>query len=181
MNIFFIDRSPYEATIQQVDKHVVKMPLETAQILSTVHRTLDGTEYIDNSSGRKIKRWSLDIFAFDNTLYKATHVNHPCTKWASYSLATYDWTFRHFVYLLEEYNARYGKVHACNALVPLLKTPPRALINTEWIDPPKAMPMEFQTDSDPVICYRKYYRYGKANLHVWKTRSPPEWMTDDSI
>ena len=45
MNIFYLDRDPVIAAQMMCDKHVVKMILESAQMLSTAHRVLDGDEY----------------------------------------------------------------------------------------------------------------------------------------
>ena len=42
MNIFYLDTRPKEAAMMHCDKHCVKMILETAQLLSTAHRELDG-------------------------------------------------------------------------------------------------------------------------------------------
>ena len=64
MNIFYLDRNPVVAAQMMCDKHVVKMILESAQILSTAHRVLDGDEHADNVG-----------------MYKMTHKNHPSTIW----------------------------------------------------------------------------------------------------
>ena len=81
VNIFVLDKDPVTAARTQCDKHVVKMIVESGQMLSTTHRVLDGVEYIDRTrNGRRIKRWRLP----DNReqfLYKGSFVNHPCTKW----------------------------------------------------------------------------------------------------
>ena len=42
MNIFVLDRNPVIAAQMQCDKHIVKMIVESGQMLSTVHRMLDG-------------------------------------------------------------------------------------------------------------------------------------------
>ena len=78
MNIFALHLEPKTCAEMHVDKHVVKMILEYSQLLSTAHRVLDGQQYVDDSSGRRIKRWKLNnSFAGDKLLYKATHINHP--------------------------------------------------------------------------------------------------------
>ena len=71
MNIFYLDRDVKTCATYHNDKHVVKMILEYAQLLSTAHRMLDGKEYIDASSGRRIKRWRLEDDQMENMLYKA--------------------------------------------------------------------------------------------------------------
>ena len=61
MNIFFLHRDPEQAAKEHVDKHVVKMIVEYAQLLSTAHRMIDGSEYTDYSkNGRKVKRYKLE-------------------------------------------------------------------------------------------------------------------------
>ena len=81
MNIFYLDSSASQSAKLHCDKHVVKMIVEYAQLLSTAHRVLDGEMYIDNSSGRKIKRWKHPDADFDSNLYKACFVNHPSAVW----------------------------------------------------------------------------------------------------
>ena len=59
MNVFYLHKDPKVAAEMSCDKHVVKMILESAQLLSTAHRVLDGSEYYDKTKyGRKIKRWN---------------------------------------------------------------------------------------------------------------------------
>ena len=60
MNIFYLDRDPKIAAEMHCDKHVVKMILESAQMMRTAHRVLDGDTYAD-----KIK------------FYKMAYKNHP--------------------------------------------------------------------------------------------------------
>ena len=81
MNIFYVDPDPGTAAQCLVDKHVVKMILESAQLLSTAHRLLDGIEFEGKSkSGRKARRWLLPD-SRDYTMYAATHINHPSAVW----------------------------------------------------------------------------------------------------
>ena len=82
MNIFVLDTDPTIAAQMQCDKHVVKMPLECAQMLSTVHRHYGSDDF---------------------QLYKSTHKHHPCTLWAASSRANYAWLFDHFRALNDEY------------------------------------------------------------------------------
>ena len=90
MNIFYIDESPVQAARWMVDKHVVKMILESAQLLSTAHRVLDGMEVIvvNPDTNRKGKRWILPD-AREGKLYKATHMNHQSAIWCRESIQNY--------------------------------------------------------------------------------------------
>ena len=89
MNIFHLDEDYRVAARQHLDKHVVKMIIEYAQLLSTAHRMLDGTQWIDASSGRRIKRWRLDNYCMDGVLYKASHINHPSAIWVRQNNSQY--------------------------------------------------------------------------------------------
>jgi hypothetical protein len=71
MNIFVLDPSPTVAASLHCDQHLHKMILESAQILSTV---LSHPMHIPGHG-----------------LYKPTHPNHPCTKWAALSSANMLW------------------------------------------------------------------------------------------
>ena len=110
MNIFYLHNNPVICARQHCDKHVVKMILEYAQILSTTHRVCDGTQTIEISNGRKIKRWTLNDDR-NNVLYKATHINHPSTLWARSSNKNYQWLFSLWVQLLKEYYYQIGRAH----------------------------------------------------------------------
>lgn len=177
MNIFYIDKDPMIAATQMVDKHVVKMILETAQLLSTAHRILDGVEYIGASkSGRKAKRWRLDDFR-ETILYSATHINHPSAVWCRESNNNYTWLYCHFEGLLQEYFYRYGKHHKCSD--PDFKFALSRMPNNIPVGPltpvTPAMPDEYKV-SCSVESYRNYYKNGKAHLHKWTKRNKPEWM-----
>ena len=175
MNIFYISKDPVQAAQWMVDKHVVKMILESAQLLSTAHRVLDGKEYIDSSSGRRIKRWKL----FDDrepVLYKATHINHPSAVWCRASVSNYIWLSDHLYALLNEYTYRYGKVHKCSELAYPLQSPPLNL--KKWDETPMlcAMDDKYIISKDPVENYRNYYKAGKVALHKWTKRQAPDWI-----
>ena len=158
-----------------VDKHVVKMILESAQLLSTAHRVLDGVEYIDVTSGRRIKRWML-VDSREDVMYKATHINHPSAVWCRQSVENYTWLSDHLFALLDEYTYRYDKKHACSMLAIELQAPPFNLKDWEWTKMPSCMDEKYIIGQDPIINYRNYYRIGKANLHSWKKREAPEWI-----
>ena len=158
-----------------VNRHVTKMLLETTQILSTAHRILDGTEYSELKNKRKIKRWKLPDFRED-ILYKATHVNHPSCVWARESVSNYIWLLEHLEELCLEYSYRYNKVHKCEKIqLNALLSPPN--IKPGGLTPIKlAMPEKYMISSDPVECYREYYRNGKQHLFEWKNRERPIWL-----
>lgn len=178
MNIFYIDKDPHIAASMMVDKHVVKMILESAQLLSTAHRILDGTEFIEQSkTGRNIKRWKLNT-SNDQHIYQATHVNHPCSVWVRQSFSHYMWLYRHFVALINEYKFRYNnKLHKCETLIPYLKNAPNNISKVGFTDPPAAMDDKYIISEDVIENYKNYYKMGKKHLHKWSIREAPSWIT----
>ena len=178
MNIFYLDKDPFVAAQMQVDKHVVKMVLETAQLLSTAHRLLDGTEYVGQSaSGRKAKRWKLDDDRETN-IYSATHMNHPSAVWCRASNNNYNWLYWHLCGLIDEYYHRYGKVHKCTSLKPYLSNPPRNISFGPFTPVTPAMDTKYIISADSVTNYRNYYKHGKLHLHKYTKRQMPDWLKD---
>ncbi len=178
MNIFILSKDPKEAAMFLCDKHAGgKMAVESAQMLSTAHRLLDGVQFVDSSSGRRIKRWKLDN-SRDSILYKATHVNHPCTLWTMQTNNNYNWHWTHFVALCEEYTHRYGKTHRSETLLKeTLKTPPNNIPFGPLTTFPQAMPDECKLPNS-VDAYRKYYLEKKKSFAKWTNREIPEWWEE---
>src|SRR6056300_1707620 len=162
MNIFYLDKDPVKAAEMSCDKHVVKMILESAQMLSTAKRVLDGEEYFDTTkNGRKIKRWRLKNSNEEAIIYKAGWLKHPSTQWVMESAYNYRWLYNHMMALNEEFKRRYpkkGRDHMCVVkLGEILKTPPKNIdIRKIGTDAPTAMPEECRVAGDSVTSYRKY-------------------------
>ena len=182
MNIFYLHSDPKMCAECHVDKHVVKMPLEQFQVLSTAHRIIDGKQSIALSkSGRRQQIWTLDNPEMEQILYKATHVNHPSAKWARHSAANYQWLFEMTCHLLDEYTHRYGKHHACERLIPYLAQLPKKISTAYPFSPPwRAMPDEYKlpktTENYAVESYRAYYLGAKQHILKWKNRPVPDWV-----
>ena len=145
MNVFYLDKCPVKSAEAQCDKHVVKMILETAQLLSTAHRVLDGDKYADHAG-----------------LYKATHKNHPSAVWVRQSAGNYRWLHRHLIALCSEYTRRYKKLHATERLVHHLREQPQNMIGNDFAAPPQCMPDEYHC-TDSVAAYRSYYKHDKLS------------------
>ena len=159
MNIFYLDRDPVVAAQMMCDKHVVKMILESAQMLSTAHRVLDGDNYADRYG-----------------LYKMAHKNHPSTKWVRSGGLNYLWLYKHMRGLVQEYTYRYGKIHATERLTMGLSGRPQNMDeNAPFTDPPQCMP-PYCKGEDAVMAYQTYYILEKANFAKWTKRSIPEWF-----
>lgn len=179
MNIFYISADPAQAAEWMVDKHVVKMILESAQLLCTAHRIHDGKETLGKSAtGRNVKRWLLPD-AREHVLYSATHINHPSAVWCRQSVMNYNWLADHMFALLYEYTHRYNKEHKVQGeLSYMLQSPPFNLKEYDMTKMPSAMADEYKISDDPLVNYRNYYKGGKARMHKWTNRQPPEWIND---
>lgn len=180
MNIFYLDESPRQCAEWMVDKHVVKMILETAQLLSTAHRVLDGHEQIitvdSNGKSRRKRVWHLGDDR-DRVLYSATHINHPSAVWCRQSVENYNWLVDHLFALSDEYTYRYSKKHATiEKLGVQIASPPLNLKEWDWTPMPSCMDEQYKVGNDPIANYRNYYKYGKASMHSWKNRTPPDWI-----
>ncbi len=176
MNIFAIEKDPGDCAKSMVDKHCVKMILETCQLLSTAHRMIDGEMYIGKTAtGRNVKRWRLPDER-EAILYSATHINHPSAVWCRASNNNYNWLYVHLLALLDEYTYRYGKIHKCSTLAKALQSPPHN-IPVGYLTPvTPAMPEEYKVPNDSLESYRNYYRIAKKRMHSWKNRPVPEWI-----
>jgi hypothetical protein len=162
LNIFYLDHDPKIAAQMMCDKHVVKMILESAQMLSTAHRVLDGDEYADKVG-----------------LYKMAHKNHPSTKWVRSALANYDWLLSHMNELMKEYTYRYDKHHATERLKqPLLQPPKNINWSYSFSDPPQCMP-DVCKGGDTVSAYQTYYILEKSGFATWKRREEPLWWKEN--
>ena len=163
MNIFYLDRNPVIAAQMMCDKHVVKMILESAQMLSTAHRVLDGDEYA-NKTG----------------LYKMAHKNHPSTIWVRASSENYRWLWKHMDALMKEYTHRYGKHHATERLRNILFYPPLNIVHgVPLTDPPQCMP-EICKGEDTVLAYQNYYIIEKSGFARWTKRETPAWFIGET-
>lgn len=158
MNIFYLHPQPYMCAIMHNDKHCVKMIVETAQILSTVHH----------------------VYESDNLeqYYKPTHKNHPSTRWAGESIRNYQWLWRLLFELCLEYTHRYGKSHKVvwSGLLQTLHEPPIDIPNAIFTEPPQAMPDDCKM-TNTVEAYRKYYMVHKSHIAKWTNRDKPFWVS----
>lgn len=156
MNIFFLHRDPRKCARYHIDRHVVKMIIELAQLLCSAI-------------------WSTGIEA----PYKETHKNHPSAIWVRQSKHNWNWTYNLALELCKEYTYRYGKTHKTEDIIKGLICP--ELPDTPFTDPAQVVPDEYQ-NSESMIGYRAYYAYGKKHLHLWKKRhawkdrKPPKFI-----
>ena len=186
MNIFILDKDPDIAATMHCDKHVVKMIVESAQMLSTAHRLLDGqlshiTKKSKSGNWRKAKLWTLDDPDKESILYHAVHMNHPCTRWTMECAENYEWHWQLFSALCSEYTHRYQKIHATETrLLEILVDPPKNIEYNHGVTQfPLAMKSEPQCmhPDDPVRSYREFYQTKQDRFKmVWTNREKPEWF-----
>ena len=177
MNIFVLDKDPVVAAKEHCDKHVVKMIVESAQMLSTAHRILDGTEdrRPSKSGKRMVQYWELPDER-EKHFYKAVHMKHPCTIWTMESIENYRWHWKLFNALCDEYTYRYGKIHKTDSLLrkDLFWGP--ANISNNGLTPFRMAMFEDCKGPDVVKSYRTYY-HAKDFKMVWTKRPAPNWWT----
>ena len=182
MNIFVVNQDPIVAAKNLCDKHVVKMIVETAQLLSTTHRVLDGNPAVVLSpKGRKIKRYLMENIELENTLCKSVMVNHPCTQWTMQSTHNYNWLLLHGKSLCSEYTYRYYSTHSMQHLFDthLSQLPINLIKNGKHESTPyaQAMPEQYRNPDNAVEAYRNYYIHEKNRFAKWTRREPPMWYT----
>jgi hypothetical protein len=179
MNIFYLHNDPKTCAELHNDKHVVKMILEYAQLLSTAHRFIDGVPSVDRGTRTGRQRTSYILSdSRDAVLYRATHINHPSAIWVRHSYGNYEWLYKLFIAVLNEYTHRYGRIHATARLIDVLYTPPTHIPKgVGFTEPTPAMPDEYKITGNSVRSYINYYVGAKKHLASWKKRQTPEWFT----
>jgi hypothetical protein len=156
MNIFALSPDPKQAAQMHCDKHVVKMILESAQLLYSAH-------------------WMVNPDDLPSDAYKKTHVNHPCAIWVRESRENYQWLCHLAYWLCEEYTYRYGRIHATHDRIIWLGDNVPELPSIPLTPFRMAMPEEFKCD-DPVLAYKKYYLGAKQRMFKYTLRREPEFI-----
>ena len=180
MNIFALHQDPDKCAKAHVDKHVVKMSIEYAQLLSTAHRVLDGHVWEGRTTnGRRIARYMHPDSVMNTELYKACHVNHPSAKWVRESAANYEWLYQLWACLCEEYTYRYGKKHLTQHKLEYTLLLPPANADTEkpFTQPTPAMAQypHCIVEGDSLTSYRQFYWEDKRQFAKWTRRDKPDW------
>lgn len=98
MNIFVTFPCPVKSAEYLDNRRVIKMCLESLQLLSTA---------INFHGGQGP--------------YKNTHANHPCTLWVKESRTNAIWLLQHFKALCNEYTKRYNKQHKCETYLDVIE------------------------------------------------------------
>ena len=181
MNIFYLHEDPIQNAKWHIDKHIVKMPIEYAQLMSTAHRLLDGEMYLGKTAiGRNIKRWRL-YDEREHILYKASHINHPSAIWVRESIENYFEMYKLYMAVLAEFTNRYGKVHGSSKPSIALIRPPSNIPMVKGTQLPQCMPEICKVKNNPILAYRNYYIVEKNSFASWKNREIPEWFQTKDI
>lgn len=181
MNIFYLHEDPIQNAKWHIDKHIVKMPIEYAQLMSTAHRLLDGEMYLGKTAiGRNIKRWRLHDERED-ILYKASHINHPSAIWVRESIENYFEMYKLYMAVLAEFTNRYGKIHGSSKPSIALIRPPSNIPMVKGTQLPQCMPEICKVKNNPILAYRNYYIVEKNSFASWKNREIPEWFQTKDI
>ena len=181
MNIFALSKCPVESAQQMLDKHVVKMPTETCQMLHTnLLFTMFKDVYGFEPSLGELKRFHAQS---NSTLMKPAMLNHPSTIWARESLHNTKWLYEHGLALCKEYTFRYGKTHGSEKRILDMA------INLRDAFSSKASPVKiamldkyrientFDDEWEFVIqSYRHYYLEGKWKFAEWRMNRRPDWF-----
>ena len=155
MNVFPLDNDFKLSAEYHVDKHIIKIPLECAQMMSTACR----------------------FSGIPDVGYKSTHVNHPMTKWVRECMDNFIWMFDYAKALNDEYKYRYGKIVNHKAFDVIFNLPiPNLPMYGVTTPMPLCMPENCKVGNDPVRSYRNYYLREKLHLGSWKKRGTPGWI-----
>ena len=157
MNIFILDLDVEKCAQYHVDKHVVKMVLETAQLLCGVHHMAPQVT--------------------PQVPYKLSHKNHPCAIWARHSLSNYLYLCELGLELCNEYTYRYSKKHKSQDVIEWCLVNKPNIPDIGFTEPAKAMPDEYKVKS-VVQSYRNYYMGAKSGFATWKNREKPFWFEE---
>jgi len=153
MNIFALDENPKKCAEYHNDKHVVKMILETAQLLC-------GSHWVNGNQAP----------------YKLSHKNHPSAIWTRECIENYSWLCELGIELSKEYTHRYNKIHKSQNIIEwCIDNKPNIKSNKTITPFALAMPIHCKLN-DPVESYREYYRTEKKDLANWKNRQIPYWF-----
>lgn len=164
MNIFILDRDVKNCAQYHCDKHIVKMPLELAQMVSYIHH--DEKMYPTKP---------IEVMA-----YSKTHLKHPCSIWLKESLSNLIFGCELGVELVKEYRYRYetSKHQRClDIFQGTLNNLPKNMIDYGLTEFAQAMPYVYQS-KDAVESYREYYRREKTEFIKYTKRENPYWLSE---
>ncbi|MCB9357452.1 MAG: hypothetical protein H6505_02675 [Calditrichaeota bacterium] len=186
MNLFILDKNPAKCARDHCDRHIVKMPLETTQMLVSAFWVWNGvTTLAEKRAASLDKKFLKRVFKkLPRTKPDGTpdpwgigHLHHPCTIWVRTNDRNFLWALELGEELSKEYSRRYKKVHAVAPILEWIRAQeipaPKSSRKTPF---PQAMPDDCKVPGDAVAAYRKFYHLHKAKFAVWKYSPTPEWF-----
>jgi hypothetical protein len=170
MNIFILDDDLVKSASYMVDRHIVKMPTESLQMLMTNMILHDSEMYRDDYPLTKA-----------GTQYKISHKNHPCTQWAGENISNFRWLLDYAEIMCREYTARYKKIHYASLGMAWIRSKLsthsslyRFPFSQATMTPfALCMPDDCKSpDGNAVLSYRNYYLREKSHLFKWRNYTP---------
>lgn len=153
MNIFVLDNEIELCAQYHCDQHVVKMILESVQMLCTA---LNKKGYL--------------------TPYKSTHVKHPCVLWVEQSYSNFMWLTELTRELNKEYRYRFNKDKDHKSMSVLSVIEGIQFEDVGLTEFAQAMPEQYKIKGDAVNAYRRFYREEKLRFAKWTKRPIPVWL-----
>ncbi len=158
MNIFVLDRDVTRCARYHCDQHVVKMILESVQMLCT----------------------ALNKKGF-STPYRSTHINHPCVLWVEESFDNFMWLKKLALALNDEYRFRFGKSANHKSLSVLHEISDHHYAYNGLSEFAQAMPAQYKIPGDAVGAYRRFYVGEKLRFARWTKRNAPAWIAQADL
>eukprot|EP00697_Spironema_sp_BW2_P017185 gnl/Spiro4/8767_TR4602_c0_g1_i1.p1 gnl/Spiro4/8767_TR4602_c0_g1~~gnl/Spiro4/8767_TR4602_c0_g1_i1.p1 ORF type:complete len:344 (-),score=120.29 gnl/Spiro4/8767_TR4602_c0_g1_i1:113-1087(-) len=182
MNIFILSLLIRECVEFMVDSHIVKMPLETIQLLYSAHHWSAAQTAFMEANAPLVKDGS-------RRGYRLTHSKHPCSLWLRESPANYRWLVDYGRALCGEYEYRFERTHdAARHLQWLGKNPPPYSAELRGLDKTEHKQCVPQWIKDlrlsVVDAYRVAYiheKQGKIKMFAWRKRARPAWMDEPRL
>ena len=158
MNIFLLDHDIERCAQYHCDQHVVKMILESVQILCTV-----------------LNKMGLE------TPYKPTHKNHPCVIWVGESFDNFLWLKDLTLFLNDEYLYRFDKQQNHRSIDVLHSISGYRYARRGLTPFAQAMGCEYKIPGDAVSAYRRFYSAEKKHFARWTKRDKPDWFKEPPV
>jgi hypothetical protein len=155
LNIFLLDQDIERCAQYHCDQHVVKMILESVQIMCT----------------------SLNNLGLE-TPYRSTHSNHPCVLWVGESFDNFLWLKDLTLLLNDEYQYRFDTQKNHRSIEVLHSISGYRYARRGLTPFAQAMPVEYRIPDNPVRAYRRFYCAEKSHFARWTKREKPEWFIE---
>jgi hypothetical protein len=189
MNIFALHPKPRKAARWHVDKHVVKMLLETCQLLYTAHWVLFYPALLENKSVIALSKAQKQLKVPEHmqeapkcnstgeATYRPCHVHHPCAVWTRACSGNYQWLVQLGLELAKEFRHRFKKTHSCEKHIQwLANNMPLTIRMGEREGFAQAMDNQYKISANPIVNYRNYYKMGKTALLKYTNRHTPHFL-----